>query len=329
MAVLDDFQKILVTGGTGFIGSHLTAALLSLGKEVVVFDNLSTSSQENLPLGARLMIGTLLNPRQVAEAVKGTTLIFHAAANANGTVSVNDPRFDFESNAYGTFNVLDAALHAGIKKFVYISSASVYGIPRRFPIGEDHPTTPFIPYGASKLVGEIYCHSFCYTYGLPVVIGRPFCVYGARENPKLALVEVGRYLRWHLNNKPIRIVGDVERKTRDFVHVSDVVRGLLLIADRGGAGEVFNLGSGEEISMRQLTESIGLITSRYPIIDVLPDITEDTYRLVSDISKIRSLGYSPKVSLIDGIRYLAEDLGKHPEMPMCPTIFKRGQRGEI
>jgi len=327
--MLDNFQKVLVTGGTGFIGSHLVVALLSLDKEVIVFDNLSTGPKENLHSGATLAVGAIQNFEQVTEATKGADLIFHATANANGTVSVNNPWLDFESNACGTFNVLYAALQVGVKKFVYISSASVYGVPQRFPIGEDHPTNPFMPYGASKLAGEIYCHSFARTYNLPVVIGRPFCVYGPRESPKWVLVEVSRYLRWHLNKKPIRIVGDIDKKSRDFVHVSDVVQGLLLIADRADTGKVFNLGSGEETSMRQLTDIISSTTGQKASIDVLPHITEDTYRLVSDISKIKSLGYSPKVSLIDGIRHLAEALGEQPEMPTRPTIFKTSQLGEI
>jgi len=327
--MLDAYQKILVTGGAGFIGSHLVDALLSLGKEVVVFDNLSAGAEENLPSGIRLMKGDVRNPGQITKAAKGAELIFHVAANANGTVSVNDPRLDFETNAWGIFNVLDAALQAGVKKFVYVSSASVYGKPRFFPIGEDHPTKPFIPYGSSKLAGEICCNSFLHTYELPVVIGRPFCVYGPRENPKRALVEVSRYLRWHLNKKPIRIVGDLDKKTRDFVHISDVVQGLLLIADRAHPGEVFNLGSGEEVTMRELTDIIGSITGRPVIVDVISDIMADTYRLVSDISKIKSLGYVPRVSLVNGVRYLIEELGEHPEIPTGATIFRRGQRGEM
>ncbi|MBA7672913.1 UDP-glucose 4-epimerase [subsurface metagenome] len=327
--MLEDFQKVLVTGGIGFIGSHLVAALLSLGKEVVVFDNLSTGLEENLPQGATLIIGDVRNPEQVAQATEGADLIFHVAANANGTVSVNKPRLDFESNVCGTFNVLDAALQVGVKKFVYVSSASVYGAPQRFPIGEDHPTNPFVPYGASKLAGEICCRSFFHTYELPVVIGRPFCVYGPRENPEWALVEVSRYLRWHLNGKPIRIVGDIDRKTRDFVHVSDIVQGLLLIADSANAGEVFNLGSGEEVTMRELLNVIGSITGQQPFIDAIADITEDTYRLVSDISKVRHLGYAPRVSLADGLRHLAEELGERPQIPVGVTIFKKGQRGEM
>ncbi len=327
--MLEDFQKVLVTGGAGFIGSHLAATILSLGKEVVVFDNLSTGLEDNLPQGAMLIMGDVRNPEQVSQATEGADLIVHAAANANGTDSVNNPRLDFESNVCGTFNVLDAALQVGVKKFVYVSSASVYGIPQRFPIGEEHPTNPFVPYGASKLAGEICCRSFFHTYELPVVIGRPFCVYGLRENPELALVEVSRYLRWHLNGKPIRIVGDIDRKTRDFVHVSDVVQSLLLIADHAAEGEVFNLGSGKEVTMRELVDVIGSVTGQQPIVETIADITEDTYRLVGDISKIRGLGYVPKVSLAEGLRRLVEELGQHPQMPAGATIFKKGQLGEM
>ncbi len=327
--MLKDFCKVVVTGGTGFIGSHLAATLLSLGKEVVVFDNLSTGLEENLPQGAKLIVGDVRNSEQIVQAMEGCDLIFHVAANANGTVSVNNPRLDFESNVCGTFNVLDATLQVGVRKFVYVSSASVYGVPQHYPIREDHPTNPFLPYGASKLAGEICCRSFFHTYGLPVVIGRPFCVYGPRENLELALVEVSRYLRWHLNGKPIRIVGDIDRKTRDFVHVSDVVQSLLLIADRATEGEVFNLGSGKEVTMRELVNVIGSVTGQQPIIETIADITEDTYRLVSDISKVRNLGYAPKVSLAEGLGHLAEELGQQPRMPMGATIFKRGHRGEM
>ncbi len=326
--MLDSYAKVLVTGGAGFIGRHLVRALLSLGKEVTVLDNLSTGSQGELPEGATLVRGDVRNPKETSKAALGTELVFHVAANANGTISMQDPRFDFETNALGTFNVLDAARKADVKRFVYVSSASVYGRPQRFPMDEQHPTRPFIPYGASKLTGEFECLSFQETYGLPGVIARPFCVYGSGENPRLALVEVSRYLRWHLNHRPIQVVGHIDRKTRDFVHVEDVAQGLLLLADRAGDGEVFNIGSGEEVSMRQLTEVIGSVTSRDATVREISDITEDTYRLVADISKIRSLGYAPRVSLVDGIERLAVELGESPELPSGGTIFSRGQKGE-
>jgi UDP-glucose 4-epimerase len=328
-AMLRGYNRILVTGGAGFMGRHLVDALLSLGKEVVVFDNLSAEMNGNISVGAKLTKGDVRNLRQVIQTTKGVDLIFHLAANANGTVSVNDPRFDFETNAVGTFNVLDAALHARVKRLVYVSSASVYGRPQYFPIDEKHPTKPFIPYGASKLVGEIYCNSFFKTYNLPAVIARPFCVYGPGENPKLALVEVSRYLRWHLNKKPIRIVGDLDRKTRDFVHVNDLLEGLLLIADKAPAGEAFNVGSGKEVSMRELTTIISSVTGRSALLDVVTAIKEDTYRLVGDISKIEALGYAPKISLVEGVKQLVKDLGENPERPMGAAVFKKGQKGEI
>jgi len=326
--MLDQYSKILVTGGCGFIGRHLVKALLSEDKRVVILDNLSTALSETPPPGATLERGDVRDPGQLIELAKEAELIFHLAANANGSVSIEDPRLDFETNAMGTFNILEAALSARTKRFVYVCSASVYGMPQRFPMDEQHPTRPFVPYGASKLAGELCCLSFFKAHGLPVVIARPFCVYGPGENPRLALVEVSRYLRWHLNQRPIHIVGDANRKTRDFVHVSDLVQGLLLIADKANAGEVFNLGSGEEVSMRQLTEAIGSATGRTAVIDEISEVTEDTYRLVADISKIRSLGYVPRTSLVEGVKQLAVELGENPQMPSGTTIFKKGQKAE-
>jgi nucleoside-diphosphate-sugar epimerase len=250
--MLNQYKKILVTGGLGFIGKHLVKALLSLDKNVVILDNFSTASDDPIPQGATVLQADIRSPKQVMEAFKNIELVFHVAANANGTISINNPRFDFETNAVGTFNTLEAALKSGVKRFVYASSASVYGKPQQFPINEQHPTKPFVPYGASKLAGELCCFSLFKARSLPVVMARLFCVYGPGENPKTALVEVSRYLRWHLNQKAIQVVGDIDQKTRDFVHISDAVQGLLLIAEKSNEGEIFNIGSGEEVSMREL-----------------------------------------------------------------------------
>ena len=326
--MLEQYDKILVTGGLGSIGSHLVNALLSSHREVVVLDNLYAGSKEGLSAGTTLVRVDVRDQAQVIEAAKGAELIFHTAANANGTVSVNDPRFDFETNAMGTFNVLEAALLAGAKRVVYVSSASVYGAPSRFPMDEGHPTKPFVPYGASKLAGELCCLSFFQACNLPVVIARPFCVYGPGENPKLALVEVSRYLRWHLNHRPIQVVGDRDKKTRDFVHVSDLIQGILLIADKAEAGEVFNIGSGDEIPMRQLVEVIGSVTGCVAAVSEITHISSYSYRLVADISKLGSLGYVPQMSLVEGVKQLAMKLGEKPEMPGGTTIFKRGERAE-
>ncbi len=326
--MLDHYHRFLVTGGLGFVGRHLTEALLGLGKQVTVLDNTRTAIDTHPPSGATLRVADIRDSREVAEAVAEVDVVFHVAANANGTLSITQPRLDFETNTVGTFSLAEVLLDSDIQRMVYVSSASVYGTPRSFPMDEDHPTRPFVPYGASKLSGEITCLALHHACGLPVVVGRPFCVYGPGTNPQEEMVEVGRYLRWHLNDQPIQIVGDPDGKTRDFVHVDDLVAGLLTIADRADVGEVFNIGSGEEISMRQLVDTIGAATGREPALQVLSEIADDTYRLVADISKLAGLGYRPGVPFCDGVRKLAETMGPAPELPATPTIFSRGQRAE-
>ena len=323
--MLEQYRKILVTGGCGFIGSHLTRELLSLGKEVTVFDNLSCGTEADLAERVKLIHGDIRNPDDVTAALKGMDLVFHLAANANGSVSVNDPRFDFQVNALGTVNVLAAAVKAEVKKMVYISAAAVYGNPRTFPLKEDDPTEPFMPYGGSKLSSEVEAKVFHRTYGLPVVIARPMAVYGPGENPELAMVEISRYLRWHLNGEAIHIVGDPDGKTRDFVHVSDIVQGMLLLAERGIPGEAYNVASGTEVSMRELAEIIGQVTGTPATIDAITSITQDTYRFVADISKIKVLGYEPKTPLAEGVRQLAQALGDKPVLPGSETIFLPSQ----
>ena len=326
--MLDAYRKVVVTGGAGFMGRHLVRALLDRGKDVAIVDNLSTSLSDPLPEDAELHRVDIRRPAELAAAFTGADLIFHTAANASGTVSVEDPRFDFETNAVGTFNVLEAAWNAGVKRVVYTSSASVYGIPQSPPMTEQHPTKPFMPYGTSKLMGELAGRAWYFSRGLPVVAIRPLGVYGPGENFQSALVEVSRYLRWHLNGLPIRVVGDPDGKTRDFVHVSDVVQAQLVLADRGVLGEVYNVGSGEEVSMRQLVDIIGAASGRPATMDVISEITDDTYRLIADFSKLRALGYEPKTYLAEGVRDLVECLGDRPELPGGSTIFSVGQHGE-
>jgi nucleoside-diphosphate-sugar epimerase len=325
--MLDGFNRVHVTGGCGFIGRHLVDALVALGKDVVVVDSRLTGEVSLRP-GASIAHTDIRDHVQVEQALAGAELVFHLAANASGTLSIAAPRWDFETNSVGTFNVVQAASTVGVRRFVYLSSASAYGRPQRFPMAEDHPLRPFVPYGASKLAGELTCLSFMETFGLPCVIGRPFCVYGPGEDPRTALVEIARYLRWHLVGEPIQVVGDLDRKTRDFIHVSDLVAGLLLLADRGGPGEIFNLGSGEEYSMRHVVDLIGEITGQTPTVKEISDITNDTYRLVADISKLRTLGFTPSMTLAAGISNLVSRLGPNPEPPGGSTIFSPDQQAE-
>jgi UDP-glucose 4-epimerase len=325
--VLTGWGRAGVTGGCGFIGRHLVQALVAAGIEVVSVDNLSSAGGSVEP-DQSVVRADVRDRDQLVAAFRGVDIVFHLAANANGTLSIADPRWDFEVNALGTLNVVDAAVAVGVQRLVYVSSASAYGTPQRFPIEESHPLRPFVPYGASKLAGEFVCSSFQETFGLACVIGRPFCVYGPGENPRSALVEVTRYLRWHLRGDPIQIVGDPDRKTRDFVHVSDLVAGLLLIAERASPGEIFNVGSGRECSMRQLAELIGEVTGTAPTVTTIPEVTDDTYRLVADVSRLRQLGFEPVTTLSQGVAELAAQLGGNPELPQGATIFRPGQRGE-
>jgi nucleoside-diphosphate-sugar epimerase len=327
--MLNEYHNVLVTGGLGFIGRHLVKALLHSGKSVAIVDHHGrTSYDTTVPEGATVVQADIRHPEQLARVVKDVDLIFHAAANSNGSLSVENPRFDFETNAVGTFNILEAASQAKVKRFVYVSSASVYGKPQYTPMDELHPTRPFVPYGASKLMGELSAFSFYHAQGLPIAIARPFCVYGPGENPRHALVEVSRYVRWHLNHQPIQVIGDARKKTRDFVHVSDLVQGLLLIADRAELGETFNIGSGDEFSMLDLARVIGTVTAREATLNEIASVTQDTYRLVANIEKIKALGYVPHVSIEEGVRQLVEQLGDNPELPGGSTIFAKGQVAE-
>jgi UDP-glucose 4-epimerase len=319
-------ETVAVTGGAGFIGRHLVRALCDEGRHVIIVDCRPTASGSGAEIEYRR--ADITDPRSISDALRGVGLLFHLAGNANGSISVRKPRLDFQANCVGTFNVLEAAVAAGVEQVVYASSASVYGMPLTFPIDESHATSPIVPYGSSKLAGERIGLTWWHSYGLPFLAARPFCVYGPGEDPSTALVEVGRYLRWQLNGLPIQIVGDGARKTRDFVHVSDLVAGLRLIADRGTPGEVYNIGSGSEVSMLDLVRVIENVTGAAQVREIT-EITDDTYRLVADISKIRRLGYEPRLDLAEGIAMLAEELGPRPAIPTADTIFKKGQTSEL
>jgi len=320
--LLRDEDAVTVTGGMGFVGRHLVRALCRLGKQVTVIDVSDTNLGE-LPPGARLIQADLRDYDSVHSALSGARIVFHLAGNASGTVSVQRPRFDFETNALGTANVANAAAAAGVRRLVYLSSAIVYGTPETTPICESHPTRPFLPYGASKLSGELVVRSLHEALGLSVVIGRAFVLYGPGENPRLAGGEVSQFLRWQLNGLPIQVTGDLDAKTRDFLHVADLCHALLIIADRGDDGQVYNLGSGSEVSMRTLARAVGAITGRDPAVEADESALDDSFRLVADTSRLGELGFRPQVQLDQGLRDLASMLGDRPELPSCPAVFRQ------
>ncbi|MGW0915218.1 NAD-dependent epimerase/dehydratase family protein [Streptomyces sp. NPDC002784] len=312
-----------VTGGSGFVGSHLVRALHKRGRKVVVVD-LSTPRPDILDLpGVRYAKADLRDFGDVLLALQGTDTVFHLAGNASGTLSVEQPRFDFEVNAVGTSNVGNASALLGVRKLVYLSSAIVYGTPQDTPMTEHHPTRPFLPYGASKLSGELALRSLHDTLGLPVVIGRSFVVYGPGEDPRRAGGEVSQFLRWQLNGLPIPLVGDRDRKTRDFIHVSDLCQALITLAEAGTDGEIYNLGSGREVSMRELADAVAEATGRPALLEADTTSLEDSFRLVADVSKLRGLGFTPEYDLASGLRDLAAHLGQDPELPSLTAVFRK------
>ncbi len=295
-------MRILVTGGAGFIGSHLVEKLLSEGHEVIVLDNLSSGSLKNLSKIKEdifFVKGDVRCSRDVEKAVREAECVVHLAALISVEESFKKPLTYNEVNSTGTLVLLKASEHFGVDKFVLISSCAVYGDPLEVPVREDHPLRPASPYAVSKVAAEGYTRTFV---DLHPVILRLFNVYGPRQSLAYAGVITKFAERMLRGDLPI-IYGDGEQ-TRDFVHVSDVVQAIVLSLETKETG-TFNVGTGEEISVNSLCEiMIELLRfSRRPMHG--PARQGDVRRSCADISRAGEvLGYEPKVRLKDGLREL-------------------------
>jgi len=298
-------KKVLVTGGAGFIGSNLVDALVNEGAQVTVLDDLFTGRKENIRnfKAIHFVDGSVTDYDLVASLVKKAELIFNLAVR-NIIVSTVSPRLDFQVNAGGTFNVLQAAKDYGIERLIYASSASVYGNPRYIPINEDDRLYALNPYAASKLTGENYCTAFYETYGVSVTVLRYSNVYGINQSPENPYCGViSKFFNNLMNKKAPQIHGDGEQ-TRDFTNVHDVVEATLLAAQNPKAeGEIFNVSSGKEISVNDLAEKMILMTG-YP---GMPQYVnrrdiDNIRRRVLNIEKIRRvLRWIPTTTLRDGL----------------------------
>jgi UDP-glucose 4-epimerase len=300
-------RDVLVTGGAGFIGSHLVDRLVELGARVTVLDNLSFGRRENVNPAASLLEHDVTDYSQVKEDVGGKELVIHLAASATtkeSSMGWKDPLYDYRVNALGTLHLLRAAAElADRPRIVYASTAAVYGIPERVPVDESHGTRPISPYGVSKLAGEKYCYAYWHEHALDVVSVRIFNTYGPRQT---------RYVMFDLLTKlracpeRLEVLGDGEQ-VRDYCYVSDTVNGLLIAAQRGGSGSVLNLASGEPVVIRELVGRV-LKTAGF---DGTTEVcyTGHTWRgdipeLLGDSTKLRQLGFKPRVSLEEGLRRL-------------------------
>jgi UDP-glucose 4-epimerase len=305
--------NVLVTGGAGFIGSHLVAALLKQGDFVRVLDNFSTGKKENLEgMKVEIIEGDIRNRSLVAQAMKGIEIVFHEAAFVSVPLSMDDPISCFDINQRGTEIVLESARESGVKRVVLASSAAVYGDSTEIPLKEETKLFPMSPYAVSKRVTEIYAELYTRSFGLEVVALRYFNVFGPRQRPdSMYAAAVPIFTRNLVDKKQIVIYGDGEQ-TRDLVFVEDIVNANVLASQHADApGQVFNVSSGVEITVNQLTTTL---MKNFP--DALPAKYEparagDIFRSLGDPSKSQKmLGFNVGTSLDEGLRAVVAWMAK-------------------
>jgi UDP-glucose 4-epimerase len=300
-------SKCLVTGGAGFIGSHIVQGLLERGDEVRVLDNFSTGKEENLKDfkgEIDLIKGDLREQTDLLKAIQGIEYIFHQAAFVSVPLSMEDPELCFEVNVNGTIKLLSAAKESGVKRVVLASSAAVYGDNPAVPLTEGAQLDPLSPYAASKRVGEIYTKIYSDLLNLDVVALRYFNVYGPRQNPGsdyAAVIPI--FIKKILAGEKPVIYGD-GRQSRDFIYIDDIVRANLFAAESiQAAGRVVNICSGTEINLLQLVENLSIIFNR----EVQPSFEKerpgDIYRSSGDPALARDiLEFTPQMDMEAGLR---------------------------
>jgi UDP-glucose 4-epimerase len=313
-------QLDLVTGGAGFIGSHLVDRLLGEGRHVRVLDNFVVGRRANLAqheANPRLEIvaDDIADKAAVERACRGTDRVFHLAARADVVPSIQEPEAYFRANVDGTFAVLEAARANAVRRVIYVASSSCYGIPDVYPTPETAPNDPRYPYALTKLLGEQMALHWAKVYGLPVTAVRLFNVFGPRARTSGTYGAVfGVFLAQLIAGKPLTIVGD-GTQTRDFTFVSDVVDALLAVIERGKSGETYNIGSGGHVSVNELVDLLGSpATVHIPKRPGEPDCTW------ADITKIeRELGWHPKVSFATGVKIMLENIDYWRSAPVWTT----------
>lgn len=299
---------ILVTGGAGFIGSHLAAALIARGHDVRVVDDLSTGRIENLVPGIDFIEGDLTDHSVAAVAVSDCDVVLHQAAVPSVPRSISQPRSSHESNIDATFNVLLAARDAGVRRVVYAASSSAYGDSVVLPKVEDMPANPRSPYALQKHVGETYCRLFTELYGLETVSLRYFNVFGPRQHPSSPYSGVlSLFIKAALSGTAPTIYGDGEQ-TRDFTYIDNVVDGVLrAVSAPGVVGEVINLAAGGRISLNEAWATLQRIIGPLPSPVYEPPRVGDVRDSQAGIGKAeRLLGYRPTHSFEEGLRLTLE-----------------------
>ncbi len=306
-------MKALVTGGAGFIGSHLTELLLEKGHEVIVLDNLRSGRMTNLPKHSDLTFveADIRDAGAIRPHFEGVDWVFHLAALADVVPSIEKPREYFEVNVDGTFNVLECAKEAGVKRFLYTASSSCYGIPDTYPTPETAPIRPQYPYALTKFLGEELVLHWEQVYKIPSLSLRLFNVYGPRARTTGTYGAVfGVFLTQKLNNKPLTVVGD-GTQTRDFTFVKDVARAFVMGAESSASGKVLNVGSGDHYSVNRIVELIDHESINIPKRPGEPDAT---FADVSEIEKV--LGFKAETPFEEGVAKLLETIEDFRDAPL-------------
>jgi nucleoside-diphosphate-sugar epimerase len=300
-------MKVLVTGGAGFIGSHLSERLLADGHDVRILDNFSTGRRENIAAFAddiEVVEGDVRSYERAHTAVRGCDFVIHEAALPSVPRSIQDPLTSNASNVTGTLNVLLAARDSDVRRVVYASSSSVYGATPQLPKSEDMPVAPISPYAVAKLAGEGYCRSFTEVYGLDTVALRYFNVFGPRQDPRSQYSSVvAAFIEAVVADEQPVVFGDGEQ-SRDFTYVSNVVDATVLALEAGGVGGgVFNVAWGGQVTLNRLLAELRLVTGK-PVEAVYRDARPGEIRYSqADIGRAElALGYRPRVTFETGLR---------------------------
>lgn len=300
-------RRVLVTGGAGFIGSHLAGALAALGAEVRVLDDLSGGERANVAgvAGVNFTEGSILDKALLADCVAGCDCVFHQAALGSVPHSLEMPERYYEVNATGTLNVLEAARHGGVRRVMFAASSSAYGDTERLPNSEDMPTDPRSPYAATKTAGESLMKAYAAGYGLDTVSLRYFNIFGPRQNPNSAYAAViAAFAKGALEGTALRIYGDGEQ-SRDFTYVDNAVQANLLAARADGplAGRVLNVACGRRVSVNELAQAVlEVLTRRELAIEHAAPRAGDVKHSLADLERTReALGYEPLVDFRDGL----------------------------
>ena len=306
--------RVLVTGGAGFIGSHIAEAYLSGGWEVVVLDDLSRGHQRNVPSGARFVQADIRSPearKLLAEG--GFTVLNHHAAQIDVRVSVDEPAFDASINVVGLVNLLEGAGAGGVRRVVFASSGGVvYGDPEVVPTPETAPKGPISPYGVSKLSGEYYLRALAALRGFEAVAMRYANVFGPRQDPKSEAGVVSIFVSRLLENQPLTVFGD-GLQTRDYVFVRDVARANVLAstapvpAGTSIDDTAFNIATGRQTNVLELAELVGKVMGQKPRIEMAAARAGELFRSSLDITKAgKMLGWKPEFGFDDGLPQLVE-----------------------